>query len=389
MQLPLDYLVTPQSKDEIKQTLLDIAKQVGFPVTAWQSGGVADQILTIAATILAPFSSVISAIGSGGFFDLAAALKYPDGTDDPRWIRLLAKNVRVDYIPASFATGPVTLTNTSGTPVTYGAGELHVAHATSAKLYTNDASVTVPASGSANVNVVADEAGSTSTAGAGTITVLVTPVPGLSVSNAAAIVGSDDESNAALAQRCRDKLASLSPNGPPDAYRYFATSAKTASAITRAKVTSSGGVVTTTVANATGPVSGTVSPYPGTGDLGIVNVDIQTKCVPNGVTATVQSATGHNIKIVADVWYTGVLTQAQVQAAVIAYFTKLPIGGIDLGDGSGGMVYLEPIEGVIKDISSGVLRAKVSSPAAAVSMGSSEVAVCTSLLADFTLHQVI
>lgn len=115
----------------------------------------------------------------------------------------------------------------------------------------------------------ADVAGTGGSSAGNTINTLVTTVNGVSVSNPSAVAGANWESNTALAARCRLKLQSLSPNGPSGAYKYFALSASqllaaqnppvTLSApITRVLVQSSPatGVVTVTVANAGGAVSG-------------------------------------------------------------------------------------------------------------------------------------
>lgn len=121
-----------------------------------------------------------------------------------------------------------------------------------------------------SLTVAADVAGSASTAAPGTITGTVTSLLGVTATNLVSLVGANAESNTALAERCRLKLASLSPNGPADSYHYFALQASTLLAamvppvtltggpITRALVAANAltGTVTTTVANAAGDVAG-------------------------------------------------------------------------------------------------------------------------------------
>lgn len=108
----------------------------------------------------------------------------------------------------------------------------------------------------------ADIAGSSGSSGIGTVTNVVTATNGVSCYNAQPFVGTDFEGNQAYASRCRAKLATISPNGPKDAYRYFAvTSAQLLAAqtpplaltspITGAIATSAAGVVTTTIRNQT------------------------------------------------------------------------------------------------------------------------------------------
>ena len=59
----------------------------------------------------------------------------------------------------------------------------------------------------------------------GTINQAVTVVNNITVSNPGTFAGTAAESNTALANRCRLKLAALSPNGAKAAYAYFALSA--------------------------------------------------------------------------------------------------------------------------------------------------------------------
>lgn len=72
---------------------------------------------------------------------------------------------------------------------------------------------------------VADVVGIGSNAPPGTVTVPVTQVVGLAVSNVIAWAGSNWESNTALVDRTLLSLASRSPNGPSQAYQYFAETA--------------------------------------------------------------------------------------------------------------------------------------------------------------------
>lgn len=71
----------------------------------------------------------------------------------------------------------------------------------------------------------ADVAGLSSSVGPGQVNRLVTQNTGVSVSNTVAWSGANWESNAALGSRALLSLASRSPNGPSQAYEYFAESA--------------------------------------------------------------------------------------------------------------------------------------------------------------------
>ena len=144
------------------------------------------------------------------------------------------------------------------------------------------------------VPISADLIGPSSTASTGAISQPVTSLLGVSVSNMASLVGTNYESNVALAARCRLKLQSLSPNGPSGAFQYFALSASTilaaqtpavtlSSPVTRASVAASPttGIVTTTVANAGGAV-------PGISNLGIT-------AATNASPIAITSASAHGL----------------------------------------------------------------------------------------------
>jgi hypothetical protein len=106
---------------------------------------------------------------------------------------------------------------------------------------------------------------------AGSINQAVTVLPGVVVSNPQGFVGTAAESNVALANRCRLKLAALSPNGAKAAYEYFALTAYQAlnaegtlqlvtQPITRVVVLPNivTGVVEVVMANSSGAVGGVV-----------------------------------------------------------------------------------------------------------------------------------
>jgi hypothetical protein len=74
-------------------------------------------------------------------------------------------------------------------------------------------------------NMQADVAGTGSSAGPGQVSIAVTQNVGVFVSNVVAWAGAGWESNQALVRRSLLSLASRSPNGPSQAYVYFAESA--------------------------------------------------------------------------------------------------------------------------------------------------------------------
>ncbi len=392
MSLSLSDLFTPLTRDEVLESLIEIAQAVGLPATSWQTGSVGRTILVVFAQKFSDMTEVISLVAKGGLLDYATG----------GWLRLLARSVYgVEFIAATFATGTVTLTNASLVSYTGGsaiaAGDIHFVNTTSGKTYTNTTGGDLAASGGTlDVTVIADEVGTDSNASAGEVDALVTVLPGVTCTNAAPVVGLDDETDPDLRQRCRDKLASLSPNGAAAAYSYFSKSAVNSSGIpigvTRVKVIGDSPIsqVTVYVAKAGGGVTGTAGD-PST-DLGAINLLLQTKCVPTGITMTLASAVVHNIAVTCTVYVSAdsTLTATEMKNLVVAkitsYFATVPIGGFDIG--SGGRVFLDAIIGQIFQASPFITQATIATPTVDVVMAENEVPVNITVAADVTVVQL-
>lgn len=130
----------------------------------------------------------------------------------------------------------------------------------------------------------------------------VTTNIGVSVGNVGNFVGSNYESNTALAARCRLKLQSLSPNGPRGAYQYFALTASQILAAQAIPVTLDGGPITRAIVSAnpsTGVVTTTIANNP-TGSFsnganvveGVTQVAVTGATNASPIQITVGSTTG-------------------------------------------------------------------------------------------------
>jgi hypothetical protein len=141
--------------------------------------------------------------------------------------------------------------------------------------------------------MVADVAGITGSVGPGLVTVAVTQNANVFISNVVGWSGSNYESNASLANRAQLSLAAASPNGPSQAYVYFAETAQQLLAeatppytLTNGPVAASTtanpqtGIVTTVVASST-PVSTVfgAAVTPGCAQLGIASISNTNPCV--------------------------------------------------------------------------------------------------------------
>lgn len=373
----LDTLTKPLTSAQVEAAIYSAIAAKGISTTGWKSGAVVRTIIAALAIVLAAISVLVSLLAKSGFLELASG----------DWLDLVALHVYgTERTEATFATGTVRLTNTTGVGsfVSVPIGDLVVKNA-AGKTYRSTETFSLPAVAGATVDVAvqADEAGSASTTGAGTITAFVTTFVGCDVTNLAGLSGSDRESDASLRARARAKTGTLSPNGPKDAYAYVATAAKRADGssigVTRVRCIADGnGNVAVYVADADGSLTGTVGDEET--DLGIVDRDIQEQVVPLAVTATVQAATPESIAVTYELWVDSAigLTEDEVKTAVAAalaeYLGSVPIGGEVLPSISGGYVYRSAIEAAITSVvgTEYLIRCSLTTPAADVAMDASD-----------------
>ncbi len=343
----LTELTTPLTVAEVEAAIYAALAAKGVTTTSWKPGAVARTIITGAAIVLAAFSSLQAEIAKSGFLELSVG----------DWLTLVAKFVYdVDRDTGTFASGDVTLDNAGGGLFMVARGDLVVLNTTKEKTYRNTAAFVLNAFQTGLlVPVQAEEIGSDSTATAGQIDALVTVLTDVSVTNAAALIGDDPETDEELIVRALAKTGVLSPNGPSDAYRFLALSATkddgTSANVTRVKTDADGeGNVTVTVANASGTLTGSIGDT--TTDLGAVDEAIQTQAVPLAVTATTQASTAQVIAITYEVWVKSTigLTATElgdnIDLALTNYLATSPIGGFEKVAGSG-FVFVDALEGVI------------------------------------------
>jgi hypothetical protein len=377
MAVSLSDLLTPIGRDAMVNQLLAIAASLGLPTTSWQAGQPLRTMLNTIGQKLADFSEVVVVITQGGFGDLAT-----DGWAD-LWAQSIYDETR---IPAEPASGLVNALNSEPTQYDHQPGEFIVAHAVTGKTYRNTAAISILASvGLADIAVEADEVGIVGNAAPGTITVVVTSDVGVTVTNPLSVLGDDAETTAALVARCRAKLASLSPNGPKDAYNYIATTpafSAVATPITRTNTTASPttGAITVYLATAAGA--------PVAGDVTIVQAAIDEWAEPWTATATAQAAAEQVVPVTYQAWVVGSqLTDAQIEAligaALATWFASLDIGGYVIPPDTGA-IYIDSLQQVIGLATPGILRVAVTLPAATVTIAPQTVAVLGTVTGTIT-----
>lgn len=340
----LDELTRPLTVDEVKAAIYATLEAQGVQTSTWKPGAVVRTIIAGASIVIAAASRLQAALARGGFLDLA----------EGDWLTLVARHAYgVERHRGSFASGQVTLTNTGGGIYSGDAGDLVFSVSTGAaagKTYRNTAPYSLAAMSTLDVPVEAVELGSASTAGAGDIDTLETALIGVSVTNALALVGTDEEGDEALRQRCRDKLGSLSPNGPRDAYAFVARTTRNADGetigVTRTRTVADGaGGLTVYVASAGGTVAGP--------DVALIQAAVNELAEPLAITATVASASPVEIAISYEVWVRDTIgltvdqIKSAVENAVDALFGATPIGGDVISGAPFGALYKPAIEGAI------------------------------------------
>ncbi len=214
--LPIDSLIRGYTPEEAFELGLSTLESVGIPARLWREGGTARSIVGALATVGSMASQIVAGGIRGNFLEWS----------ESDWLTLLAWYVyKVARTPATFAAGKVTLTNTGGGSFTQAADTIFVrCSRTKARLRVSQAFTLAPLA-SIEVSASAVESGSASSVGPGEIDEFETPLARVTVSNTASLVGADPQSDASLRLDCLARLATLSPNGPRDAYVLACTKA--------------------------------------------------------------------------------------------------------------------------------------------------------------------
>jgi hypothetical protein len=389
--ITLAQLTTPLTADEVKTAIYAGIEALGISTTDWKPGAPTRTMIAVTCVVIAALSQLVALIAGNGFLS----------TSFGAWLEVLAREVyNVVKGSGSFASGSISATNASGFAYAGGAGDLVVRNPTTQKTYASIAPWAIaPFAVGVVIPVRATEIGSASTSAPGAISALVTALAGVTVTNPAAVVGSDPPSDPQIKQQCLDKTASLSPNGAPGAYRFVATTATrladgSAIGVTRVRLIPDGVFgIDGYFADGSGTIAGP--------DLTRVDDLLQTQTVPEGITLRSHAATALPIAVTWTHWIrnTSGLTSAQIlqieKDAITAYLANVPIAGETLGGPAPGKVYVSALEGVISravDIAvkntgpTLTIRVDVSVPAADVVVTATQAPVAGAL--NGTINQI-
>jgi phage-related baseplate assembly protein len=380
----LTDLTKPATREDVQTAIYQVLGVLGVNTTSWGTGAVVRTMIVATSAVLAALSTLQANIAASGFMELA----------EGAWLTLTAHYVYdVDRLEATYATGLLTLTNPGGGVFDVLPGDLIVSNPdpSSGKSYRNTAHFILNAASSLTIGIEAVEVGAASNAAPGAVTGMTTVLLNVTCANADPIVGSDEESDEALRERCREKLGSLSPMGPWDAYAYSARISTRPTGenigITRTRVLKDGyGHVTLIVANASGAVDAS--------DVDIINENIQREATPLAVSSSTESAVEVPFTVSYEAWVynTSGNNDAQIidliRAKVIAFFAAQPIGGNLLTPTPPGFIFQEAIRSSIASaLQPQIFHVLVSSPAGDTSLATTEVAVLTGFGTE-TVHQV-
>lgn len=344
----LDELTTPISRADLETSHYRVLGAVGVRTSNWKPGAVVRAIITAVCVVLHPFSVLSSKIARSGFLDLSSGV----------WLRICAYfGFNTPAKAATFATGRLRIDNTGALVFNEPAGDMVAVGANGQEYVILDAVSIGAYQTGVYVTARCSVVGSIGTAPAGTITRFGATYVGLTVTNPAELVGSDEETDAELVYRARLGTAAVSPNGPTDVYERVALDATredgTLLGINRVRVASGPGDGSCTVyaATASGAVPGAANDL--ATDLGRLQYLLRTKACPPGFTANAATGVGLTINIVYQVWVytTSGLSETQIRTrisdAVGAYIRAMRIGG-DRPDEATGFVYLENLRAVIR-----------------------------------------
>ncbi len=370
MALSLDQLFTPVDENEALELVLDVFQSLGFTARSWQDGSIPRTIVEYLAKFLADQSVNTNLIAKGVFNDHAT------GAMLTLFSASQYDNVRDEGVRTQ---GNVEMSVASGSgPYSKAIGEIIVRDTTNDIRYRNvNAATLTTATSPVSVLFEAELIGADGNqAVEDEVDELVTAMAGVTLTNDASWVtldGADAESDAELRVRNKNKWATLSTSGPKGAYVVWALDAD--ESVTRVGVDDTNALGTGTVgvylATDTGPASGAAV----TAAQTYINTQL-----PLTAAATVAAATELDIPVTyvathdPAILSTPAIAQAAVEAAIVAYFVTIDVGGVY--DGSTRVFPLGGIYGAAIAVN-GIVNIVLTAPTIDTPMLISQVATTT------------
>lgn len=368
---PLAELLSYVPRETIVTQSLEVAQAIGLPATAWVPISIGRELLYINAQIASNFSVVTQEGAVAGGF-----LTYAKG----QWLTLCAYEIfDAERIESTSATGKIGLSNSTGVPFNFVAGGVRILNENSRKTYTAQAGGTVPAGGNlTSVDFIADEPGDASNLTSTDVLSLVVTVPGVEPYFVEDLIGQNEEGDEALRVRSREANAKASPNGPQDAYQYFAKTTLRSDGsnvgVTRTNLVQGNGTVTLYLADADGALS---SP-----DRQTVFDYVNANVVPTGFTVGIPDPSCQELSVPITITLTPnpdatashADTEEDIRLAIVDYFATIPIGGDKAQTFQG--IYRDTLVQLIRNAAGpDVLSVVIAAPAANVPLTSNQIPI--------------
>jgi phage-related baseplate assembly protein len=369
----LAELRTRITRAQATDTLVGILTGLGFPTASWGPNSVPRALLEVASVCVEYGSNYAATLADFGFL----ATSWGAGLTE-----LASSHYSLTRIAATRGEYSFTLATASGSgPYTIGAGALVVTDGRATAR--NDAAVTLTSADPVVVACTSDVIGTTGALTLGSVA-LGTPLAGVSITASSQTTApQDEETDAALQQRCQTRWAGLSIETTDDGVISCVRNSGTGS-IQRVKVDS---------LNPRG--AGTVDVYCATsiGAPGSTELAAAISALDERAMGTVGDSSSFQWQVVAasaltitptwTVYLTSGADAATVKAAVDAAFTAY-VNSLDIGGKVLGGVRSVPRNDIIARILSvaGVSGLVLSAPAADVTITSSQVAVVGTLPAS-------
>lgn len=383
MALSVAQLLTPMSRQEALDTLLEQLDELGFSASSWQSGSKRRAIVEIGAIVWADMSLTVRTLTQAVFLQLASGVLLRE---------LVQSHYDLTPNPAVATQGTATLTAaaTSG-PHSITVGQLVAADA-QGRTFRNITGGILPLGGSLSLSWEAEVAGEDGNIPVNTLTVLQTPIAGVTINNPGSgapaqwitRTGQEAESEESIKLRARTKWAELSIEKPAAGYIGIALAVP---GVSRVEIDASnpGGEGTVDVW-AAGPTS-TVSTGVGS-TLEALQEAIDAKRAVSAI-VTARAALEQTVSVTATIYvdaakYDGPAGsfESAIEEAIEDFINGQPISGQVLPPSSSGVLDRESLIAAIKAVD-GVVALSVAAPSADVAIAAHTVTVVGSLSLNY------
>src|SRR5512133_395539 len=325
----LEQLTAPLTPEQVKSTLYSVLAKLGINVTSWKPGHPVRTLIAATSTLFSSYTYWSSNAVKSKFLTLARG----------QWLTATAKlDYGTERNEETFAEGQVILRNDGPNEYQFDPQDLAIEYKTVASdgltpvkyTYQNTAPIVIssglPTPQSKTITVRCTTPGTAGGLFAGYAVSLVPAYEGLSIIVENPVSGADTETDESLILRSQSAASAMSPNGPSDAYSYWAKSVKVNGApiCTRVQVVR-GNPLTVFLGNDSSGVTGE--------SLELLKRELYANVVPLGVVANIVSGTNKLIYVSYTVWVRKTTTlsvlaiKSAIDAALANYFAKFPMGG--------------------------------------------------------------